>query len=68
MHQPQIGDLVLEITRGVRTKDLDALGYLEEQTSFDEYRIRTLDEKVVHWSNATFIAVPTEEIVRCEYH
>lgn len=72
---PQIGDLVLEITTMHRVAAMDRIGYLEaiefrDAPGWDDespapkekyWRIRKLDGELFEWSNSRFIVIPENE-------
>lgn len=64
MESPQPGELVMEISRAARAGVVDGFG---ELVSYDRDEatgeIRRPDGVLMHWENATFVAVPTRKMV-----
>ena len=66
MRNPKPGDLVLELSGRARM-DVCGLGYLVKDVdpdSSDGGVLRLLDGTEQRWDNATFVRVPTDELVR----
>jgi len=64
MRTPKPGDLVMEISRARRLDDPSGFGRM---VTYDHDEgtgaIRLSDGSIVPWKNATFVAVPTREMI-----
>ncbi len=64
IRKPRLGELVLETSQAVRTMDPDGFGTLVSFRADDDTgTVRVSDGRRVFWENATFFAVPTQELL-----
>ena len=65
IRKPRLGELVLETSQAVRTMDPDGFGTLVSFNADDSTgTVRVSDDRRVMWENATFFAVPTQELLK----